>query len=275
MNINLKVVGESLYLLLSRELKALNTAFYKLSRQSEAVEVSVTLLADKPQADDLLHSPENPSILLIDAADLSLIEKIQAMEKKELLFMKDPMCLPLVMSPLITIFPAHAALADVREFPDLVSDWMFMPVHLPELARRILCALRRKNILKTKLRFGSLTLVPESRVIAYLGHTMHLTRSEFALAEMFLGQMGSVIPLSDLVLLFKSTGKSTEGSNIRVTIFQLRLKLEMLTKGLFTVASVYKRGYCLKQKAKAFSRFENPEIGVDMSLSNPAVTAHE
>jgi DNA-binding winged helix-turn-helix (wHTH) protein len=263
MNINLKVVGESMYRSLSKDVKALNNAFFKLSRQSETVEVTISLLADRPQADDLLHSPESPSILVVDAQDLTLIDKIQSMEKRELLFMKDPMCVPLVMSPLITIFPSHEPLADVREFPDLVSDWMFQPINLSELARRILSSLRRKNILKTKLRFGSLTLVPESRLIAYFGRTIHLTRSEFALAEMFLGQMGSVIPLSDLVLLFKSTGKSTEGSNIRVTIFQLRLKLEMLTKGLFTVASVYKRGYCLKQKAKSFSRFDSAPGGME------------
>jgi hypothetical protein len=33
-----------------------------------------------------------------------------------------------------------------------------------------------------------------------------------------------------------------------VSIFQLRLKLEVLTRGRMTLVSVYKQGYCLRQK---------------------------
>jgi DNA-binding winged helix-turn-helix (wHTH) protein len=62
--------------------------------------------------------------------------------------------------------------------------------------------------------------------------------------------MGTVIPIKDLIMLFKSSGKSTEGSNIRVTIFQLRLKLEMLTKSQYALVSVYKQGYCLRPKSR-------------------------
>ncbi len=96
-----------------------------------------------------------------------------------------------------------------------------------------------------------MTLVPDLRVLSYQAKAIHLTPSEFALAELFLNQMGTVIPIKDLVMLFKSSGKSTEGSNIRVTIFQLRLKLEMLTKSHFTLASVYKQGYVLRTKNRA------------------------
>ncbi|MDO8311159.1 MAG: winged helix-turn-helix domain-containing protein, partial [Sideroxyarcus sp.] len=116
--------------------------------------------------------------------------------------------------------------------------------------RRVLYSLRRKSILKSRLCFGPMTMIPDSRTISFAGRSAVLTRSEFALAELFLAQMGSVIPTSDLVALFKSTGKSTEGSNIRVTIFQLRLKLEMLTKSQYTLVSVYKQGYCMKQKPR-------------------------
>jgi len=96
-----------------------------------------------------------------------------------------------------------------------------------------------------------LSVIAETRTLVFFGNTIQLTRSEFALADVFLNQMGTVIPLADLALLFRSTGKSTTGSNIRVTVFQLRLKLEMLTKGQYTVTSVYKQGYCLKQKTRS------------------------
>ncbi|MDB5838818.1 MAG: hypothetical protein JWQ23_770 [Herminiimonas sp.] len=253
MKITLKVVGVELFSLLAKEVEALNLAFPKMSQQNDSIEWQVTHLSSNLKPENLLSYPECASVLLIDAQDPGFLEKIQLMEKRELTFIKDPPFLPIVLSPVLLVFRSQALLADTPDFPDFVADWLCMPLAVPDLVRRIVSSLKRKNILKTKLRFGSLTLLPESRVISYQGKTIHLTPSEFALAELFLNQMGTVIPIKDLVLLFKSTGKSTEGSNIRVTIFQLRLKLEMLTKSHFTLASVYKQGYCLKQKVKPAS----------------------
>jgi DNA-binding winged helix-turn-helix (wHTH) protein len=67
--------------------------------------------------------------------------------------------------------------------------------------------------------------------------------------------------MKELILLFKSTGKSTEGSNIRVTIFQLRLKLEMLTRSRYTLASVYRQGYCLRTKLKPSNTKVSEKLG--------------
>lgn len=250
MKITLKIVGDELFSYLDKEVGALNHAFPKLAKQNDHIEWQVTHLPNNLKPENLLSYPESASVLLIDAQDASFIDKIERMKKTELTFIKDPPFLPIVLSPVVLVFRSQALLAETPDFPELVADWICMPYALPDLVRRIVASLKRKNILKTKLRFGSLTLLPESRVISFQGKTIHLTPSEFALAELFLNQMGTVIPIKDLVMLFKSTGKSTEGSNIRVTIFQLRLKLEMLTKSQFTLASVYKQGYCLKQKIK-------------------------
>ncbi len=250
MKLKLKIIGVELFDTLSRELDSLHAAFPKLSQQNEPIEYEITHLTDNIKPEYLLSYPDMPSVLLIDAQDPTFIEKIQTMEKREMTFLKDPPFVPIVLSPVVLIFRSYAALADSADFPDFVSDWICMPFAISDLVRRVVGSLRRKNILKTKLRFGSLTLLPESKLISYQGKTVHLTPSEFALAELFLNQMGSVIPMKDLITLFRSTGKSTEGSNIRVTIFQLRLKLEMLTKSQFTLGSVYKQGYCLKQKAR-------------------------
>jgi DNA-binding winged helix-turn-helix (wHTH) protein len=248
--ITLKIVGDELFSSLSKEVGLLNLAFPKMSQQNDHIEWQVTHLSTNLKPENLLSYPESASVLLIDAQEPSFIDKIERMKKTEMSFIKDPPFLPIVLSPVVLVFRSHALLAETPDFPEFVSDWICMPYAMPDLVRRVVSSLKRKNILKTKLRFGSLTLLPESRVISYQGKTIHLTPSEFALAELFLNQMGTVIPIKDLVLLFKSTGKSTEGSNIRVTIFQLRLKLEMLTKSHFTLASVYKQGYCLKQKIK-------------------------
>jgi DNA-binding winged helix-turn-helix (wHTH) protein len=257
MKINLKIIGENLYLALSQDAIKVDSAFPALFKQKEIIEWQFTNLSENLKPEDLLNDPGCPSVFLVDAEDMTPIEKIHVMEKKDLLSVTSPPEMPIVLSPVIVIFRSNAALVDIVDFPDIISDWMFAPVMIPDLVRRIFSSLRRKNILKTELRFGPLTLMPESRVISYGGSTMHLAPSEFALAELFLSQMGTVIPMSDLVLLFKLTGKSTEGSNIRVTIFQLRLKLATLTQAQFSLTNVYRRGYCLKQKIIAAPKPES------------------
>ena len=75
---------------------------------------------------------------------------------------------------------------------------------------------------------------------------MPLTPSEVAVAELFLSRFGSVIPLEEIQLLFKLAGRSIEGSNLRVTMFQLRFKIEALTRCRYTLTSAYGTGYVLK-----------------------------
>jgi DNA-binding response OmpR family regulator len=251
MKFELKVIGDGLYDALSSMSDALTEAVLQLCRQTEPMYPTILKLEDRPQLGDLLLQADMTTVLLVEAKDLSLIEAIQLMEKKELGFINHSSTVAPRLAPLIAVFESPEVLAEIRDLPDLISDWTFLPLDITELARRIFSALKRKNILKPKLRYGALSLISESRTLVFFGNTMHLTRSEFVLAELFLTQMGTVIPLSDLAMLFRSTGKSTEGSNIRVTIFQLRLKLEMLTKGQYTVMSVYKQGYCLKQKTRS------------------------
>lgn len=247
MRITLKVIGKELFNMLNGHKEELHTACPRLGAQHDQFEWDIVdLVALRPE--HLLSFPDQPSTLLIDAQEPAYVQKIQLLEKKELTFIKNPPFLPIVMSPIVLIFRSSNALAEAPDFPDFVADWMCAPVSMSDLGRRTISALRRKNILKTKLHFGSLTLIPDMRLLSFQSKAIHLTPSECALAELFLNQMGTVILIKDLVALFKSSGKSTEGSNIRVTIFQLRLKLEMLTKSQYTLASVYKQGYVLRPK---------------------------
>lgn len=249
MKITLKVIGKELFSMLNAHKEDLKTVCPRLNGQTEQYEWELTEITSL-RPEHLLSFPDLPSALLIDAQEPAYVQKIQLLEKKELTFIKNPPFLPIVMSPIILIFRSMEALASAPDFPDFVADWVCGPLAMSDLGRRAIASLRRKNILKTKLHFGSLTLVPDLRILSFQSKAIHLTPSECALAELFLNQMGTVIPIKDLVALFRSSGKSTEGSNIRVTIFQLRLKLEMLTKSQYTLASVYKQGYVLRLKNK-------------------------
>lgn len=250
MQLELKVIGERLFDTIVSNYSTLSATLLQLCCDADPIKIVVTRFEEKPQVKDFLMEMGGASIILVEANDLLLIESLQSMDRKEFAFLGQPGTATRLV-PLIAVFDSPGLLSEVRELPDIISDWTFFPIEPLELARRIFSALKRKNIVKTKVQYGALSLISESRALLFFGNGVHLSRSEFALMELLLSQMGTVIPLSDLAMLFRSTGKSTEGSNIRVTIFQLRLKLEMLTKGQYTVTSVYKQGYCLKQKSRS------------------------
>ena len=251
MQFEIEVIGDRLFTILSSKAKDLSAAMRHLCRHTDEVLPILVKMVNRPHLNDLLLEADKIRVILVEVQDLGVVEAIQAMERKELAFLGSSGASLPRLAPLIAVFDSPLALAEVRELPDLISDWTFYPLDPNELARRIHSTLKRKNIIKTKLRYGVLSVISESRTLVFFGNSMQLTRSEFALADLFLSQMGTVIPLADLALLFRSTGKSTTGSNIRVTVFQLRLNLEMLTKGQYTVTSVYKQGYCLKQKTRS------------------------
>lgn len=251
MQFELEVIGDQLFKTLAEKAMDLSAAMRHLCRFTDAVFPGSVKLVNRPHLNDLLLEGDVVRVLLVEAYDLSIIEAIQVMERKELAFLNLTSNTLPRLAPLIAVFDSPAALSEIRDLPELISDWTFLPLDPNELARRIHSTLKRKNILKTKIRYGALSVVSESRMLVFFGNTMQLTRSEFALADLFLSQMGTVIPLADMALLFRSTGKPTTGSNIRVTVFQLRLKPEMLTKGQYKVVSVYKQGYCLKQKTRS------------------------
>ena len=85
---------------------------------------------------------------------------------------------------------------------------------------------------------------------------------ELAIAELFLHHFGSVILLEDIILMFKLSGRSTENSNIRVTMFQLRFKIEAITRCQFTLVSVYKEGYSLRNSRNYDTDFPFPDLEV-------------
>jgi DNA-binding response OmpR family regulator len=78
---------------------------------------------------------------------------------------------------------------------------------------------------------------------------VRLTKSEFLLANLFIGRLGSVISLPELFDFFSSHGKAATQSNVRVGIFELRLKLEKLSGSALGLVSVYRRGYALRQNS--------------------------
>jgi DNA-binding response OmpR family regulator len=154
----------------------------------------------------------------------------------------------------------------LTDFPDIVTDWVYAPLVPLDIARRVFFALERRCSIKFGLQFAGVTVIPETRQVVYEGQSVRLTSSEYTLLELFVKRMGAVIPSHELALFFKSSGKSAEPNNIRVSIFQLRMKLESITRSRVTLASVHKQGYRLRQKS-AFSSVIHPAHMVPNELS--------
>ena len=91
-------------------------------------------------------------------------------------------------------------------------------------------------------------MISDTRTLCFGKRKIDLTPTELVIAEMFLRNFGSVISLEDIALLFKITGRSQDGRNIRVTMFQLRFKIETLTSNEFSLINIYKEGYALRQR---------------------------
>lgn len=264
MLINMKVVGKDLYKRLNADLVSSTSSFPKKFQQ-EPIEWAINYLGNDPSAEDLVSFPDFPCVILVEFSDSAFMEKIHEVDKKMRAFIKGNLTIPLMASPIIVVFSSHEALEELDDLPDFVSDWTYSPIIINELIHRIYSCLKRKRVLKTRLHYGSLTLIPESRSVCYEDRTVRLTPSEFTLAELFLSQLGAVISIKDLVSFFKASGKSAEANNIRVAVFQLRLKIEMLTKSHIMLVSVYRQGYCMRQKA---SRMISHGAGIEHVMRN-------
>lgn len=247
MEIQLKIDGTNLLHALTPQLA--NGSFPKRC-DDQAIEWRFTDISNELKPQTLLTEPEHPEVLLFDVPDNSVIGKIHAAQKSIGAYLQHNTDKHMVEAPIIVVFPNCASFPSITNFPDFVSDWITGPVSVPELARRVLCSLQKKRLLNSRKYAGALSLAPDSKMLSYDGRQVHLTPSEILLAQHFFNHMGSVIPFNDFAHLFRAAGKSVQPNNIRVAMFQLRLKLEILTKSAYTLENVYKQGYCIRQKIK-------------------------
>jgi DNA-binding response OmpR family regulator len=192
--------------------------------------------------------PESPDVLLMSGEGTSAIQELERIQASARLSMSASFPSS-VRVPIVMVFSSWSALTTVQEFPELVSDWVVTPVCVPDLVRRIIRSLKRQQLLGSTLSFGELSLSRRTHLASYGAKTSKLTPSESMLLEIFIDHAGSVVSFDRLVSIFAGAGKSPEPNNIRVAMFQLRLKLEMLTRSHITLINIYKQGYCLRYRA--------------------------
>ena len=274
MQVKLRVVGSNaLFEKVSRQFDMSNPLLRRLT-EKEDIEWQVVYASERLAPEDFLCFPDMPNVILIDARKRDLIRKIEVMRSQVYATARSNGDIPLVFAPVAVVFDTASTPDSVVDIPDFVSDWLYSDAGPTEWMYRILFCLRKQKIVKRQLRFGSLTLMPELHSVSYEKNTIRLSPSEYALADFFFGKLGTTIRSEELAAFFSAHGKSTDANNIRVAIYQLRLKLEKLTRSQLRIESIYKQGYCLRhshseRRASAFDAPLSPALrsGTTTALS--------
>jgi DNA-binding response OmpR family regulator len=241
----LRVMGQTLFERITRELAALNSAFPRTHLHGKPISWQLEKIQPPFIADHLRHTSQGLPVVLLEADDSRVIDHLWVISNREFLGMSAAQNHLNAPAPLIMFLPEDLPTTELLEMPPIVSDWVTMP-SMHETVRRIFSSLNRFHRFHAEVTGGKLTLVAESRLLCFSSESIQLAPSEVAVAELFLHHFGSVIPLEDILLLFRLSGRSTEGSNIRVTMFQLRFKIEAVSRFQFTLTSAYGEGYVLR-----------------------------
>lgn len=246
MKITLRVMGEILFGQLAKEIASRSSAFPRRIGHAQLVSWQLERLEPPFRIDYLESEPNQATVVLIevyDATEIDMLWDFGRLEYPTLCYGADT-AQPAV--PLILVFDDHADALTALDIPKLVNDWVCGKDAMNEIARRVVTALRRHHSLLDELGLGLLTLNQELRRLIYLGDMIQLSPAEVPLAELFISRMGSVVPMDEVLLMFKLAGRAATGSNIRVTIFQLRFKIELVSRNQLTIACAYAEGYALR-----------------------------
>lgn len=246
MKILLKVMGQSLYHRVTKALASANSPFPRSSAHGKLIHWQLAELQPPFDSSCLENADGELSFVIMQIDDLVTIENLRTIEKRESLHVRSVYSLDHELAPLIAVLKEDIHASELPDMPDIISDWMIEPISVNDLVRRMFTGMKRRQRLRSELGHGVLTLLPESKMLCYAGNSTQLTASEVSVAELFLHHFGTVIPIDDIHLLFKLAGRSTEGSNIRVTMFQLRFKIEAVSRCQFTLDNTYNAGYVLR-----------------------------
>jgi DNA-binding response OmpR family regulator len=246
MKIFLKILGSRLFEQVAKEVAALDSAFPRRLGHAKMLSWHLEKLETPMRGEYLYQTSDQVSVLLIEVqnrSDIDILWDVGGREYRGASSRQDPAS---EATPVILVFNEPPESYGVLDMPMMVDDWVCDLEAMHELSRRVIASLRRQEGLQEELGVGQLTLNSETRRLAFGGDSVQLSPAEAPLAELFMSHIGSVIPIDEILLMFNLTGRSTTSSNIRVTIFQLRFKIELLTRHHFTLACAYGEGYALR-----------------------------
>ena len=127
------------------------------------------------------------------------------------------------------------------------DDYLGKPFALDELLARVRALLRRTPSSDEVLRFADLVLDPATRTVSRNGQPIELTRTEFALLELFLRHPRRVLARSEILVAVWGYDFGPTSNSLEVYVGYLRRKTEAdgAPRLLQTVRGV---GYVLREQ---------------------------
>jgi DNA-binding response OmpR family regulator len=152
----------------------------------------------------------------------------------------------------ILLLTARDATEDVVMGLDAgADDYLTKPFSFKILLARIRALSRRRTVEpRTQLQIGDLILDPARHIVKRAGATVSLSRTEFALLEMLMRNVGRVIMRSRLIEGVWGLDRDVESNTLDVYIRQLRIKIDSPgdSKLIHTVRGI---GYVLREDDSA------------------------
>ncbi|MDM5175639.1 helix-turn-helix domain-containing protein [Massilia sp. DJPM01] len=224
---------------------------------------------------DFLCDASLSNIVLVDSREYRLLDAL-APAQRMARGMADRRLWP---APLILAVDAHQSPPSATDAGMLAADWVFAPVSPTDLLRRAALLLHRLQTPPDSAPETStptpqpaypggpaLSLHAASLSVGYQGRSIRLSRTEFMLIDLFLSRTGGVVSFGELSEFFQTQGKADTRSNIRVGIFELRLKLEQLSGSALGLVSIYRQGYALRHTSgRAAQQYGAPFTGASGS----------
>ncbi|MFE1744944.1 response regulator transcription factor [Coleofasciculus sp. H7-2] len=128
------------------------------------------------------------------------------------------------------------------------DDYVVKPIDLPELLARIRALLRRgSSSASPVLEWGSLRFNPSTYEVSYAEQSLHLTRKEYSLLELFLRNGRRVLSRSSIIEHVWSLEEPPEEETVKAHIKSLRQKLRATGAPPDFIETVHSIGYRLKQ----------------------------
>ncbi len=246
MKVCLKVMGERLLARVAAEVARPDAAFPRQLAIHVPLHWQIEALPPHLTRASLENTQPHAAVTLIEARHAQIIEELWSIGSRDYHAIALEQRNDEQLAPVVVVIERELPTSRLLEMPAIVTDWVNGLDAMHELARRVCAILKRQPRIASRLDNSRLSLVVESRMLCHGDDSILLTPSEVAVAELFLSRFGSVVPMEELQLLFRLAGRSTDGSNVRVTMFQLRFKIEALTHCRYTLTSAYGLGYVLK-----------------------------
>ncbi len=268
MKIFLRVMGNRLLERLATELAALNSAFPRQIGPGKPLRWQIEKIDSPFCANYFTNTPTRVSVVLVEVINTAAIEELWRVCGRNPAALCGNNLSDWAPAPVILAFDRDYPTSELIEMPMFVNDWVCGDEVMHDLVRRVFASLRRQRHLQEHFGGGMLILNSQTRRLCFNDtDSVLLSVAEVPLAELFLTHIGSVVPMEEIYLLFEVAGRSTSGSNIRVTIFQLRFKIEQLTRNYFSVVCAYGEGYSLRTSKSREDQSRWPQLEANQSMA--------